>query len=731
MKIKTIKNTLLLLGASALSLLSVSCFHSYPVRPSEPPKDPNDKPPVTGNPNQGEEKPKDPNEGGVPVEPPSGGNPFEPNTSIPDPTKPADADSDIYKQASLLKKYYMDEAAYINALIRYLYTNGETEAYNEIYETYNRNHVDKFNLNADKLKLPAFLDSYVKNFSVTDDNNNLVLNPLKILQRRKYWADKDGDRGTARYIPNELYRKILGETYSIIVTRSNKYLKQANLIDGRTSQGTAWILDYATNDQNQITKLYLATNLHVASDITTASDNGALYTNVIPDSTLKQNADTLISANKVLDKLTPSVAKLENEWKQIKEKYGENSQEFKEIDKKYAEALIPYDKAQQAVKKAENNITGITTGIKLAHFDASSTPIETELKQTNKDTHVSYFNIDPDKVKIVYAGSNFLATSPSEYLSSNSPYRNLEEMADFAVLEISFDPQKQDYIYQSPNENEELNDETINSFDAYMLYLTSAYQNNDNSRPANFDLLTRYDQLWNDKLTVDNEQVSKIKYDFLALGFPNSGDDDDLKASLPNGTDVKSLSSTSSVWVNKSRFSNDNNYGGGFSQNVSLRTFIDKPGLTDILISNPIINAGEEKGFEIKYLKEKDSSYTGNSYINYGLGYVLHNWQPATGGSGSSVRDIDGNILGITFAAADAKFKSLVSLTQALRSPGYDYKGQYGKYNLEQYDLIYGGCPNQRTSYRQALQKIYGDNFRTKLFPNGVSNIPDEYKFNK
>ncbi|SJZ43612.1 Ig-specific serine endopeptidase MIP [Mycoplasmopsis verecunda] len=731
MKIKTIKNLLLMLAGSSITLLPVSCFHTYPERPTEPPKDPNVPQPV-------EPPKKDPHEGDPvdpgPVIPPlnGGGN----NHNIPDSTTPSNADSDSYINASLLNKYYYDETPYINALVRYLWGNDQS-AYEEIYQTYDRNHVQNFDNSASD-KYPAFLDSYAKNFSVTNNNNQLVINPLGQYLRRKYWADPTGDRGTARYIPNEYYKNVLAESYSIMISNANKYLSNASgqIADNRFSQGTAWILDYHTNTQNQIDKLYLATNLHVAADIISPQPNDSIYTNVLSDSAMKANADSVIQAKTKLNQIEGPVAKMEQELQDIEKKYGKDSKEWKELNQKFEEALVPYNDALKAFKQAEGNITGITTLIRLGHFN-SSTPIGNELKQTNKDTHADIFEFDPKDVKIIYAGTNFLNSSPSSYLDANLPYKNLEEMADFAVLEFNLNTNQNVYNYLTPNDDEGLDYNSFNNYNDYILYLTSAYQNKDNqSKPANYDLLTTYDDLYKEKLTVDNKQVTKVDYNFLALGFPNAKDDDDLVNSLSNKNDIPSLAFTSSVWVNKpSKHRKDNKnssqLGSGLSQNLALRTFIDKPGLTDIMISNPIINVTDHKGFEVKYLKEKNSPYQGNSYINYGLGYVLQNWQPAPGGSGSSVRDLNGNIIGITYLAADTNLTSLVSISQALRSPGYNYNGQYGNYNLEQYDLIYGGGQDQRTSYRQALQLIYGDSYQTKLFPNGVNIIPDEYKFNK
>ncbi len=71
-------------------------------------------------------------------------------------------------------------------------------------------------------------------------------------------------------------------------------------------------------------------------------------------------------------------------------------------------------------------------------------------------------------------------------------------------------------------------------------------------------------------------------------------------------------------------------------------------------------------------------------------------------------------------------------LAAAFRSEGYDYHGLYGSYNLPQYDLIYGGGKDQKTSYRQAMMALYKNkNIATALFPNGFGEdqIPSAFKF--
>nr|WP_307918789.1 hypothetical protein [Mycoplasmopsis bovis] len=60
----------------------------------------------------------------------------------------------------------------------------------------------------------------------------------------------------------------------------------------------------------------------------------------------------------------------------------------------------------------------------------------------------------------------------------------------------------------------------------------------------------------------------------------------------------------------------------------------------------------------------------------------------------------------------------------------------FGDYKLPAYDLIYGGAPGQKNSYRDALEKKYkknGKQYKTNLFQKGFSKdqIPQQFKFNE
>lgn len=80
-------------------------------------------------------------------------------------------------------------------------------------------------------------------------------------------------------------------------------------------------------------------------------------------------------------------------------------------------------------------------------------------------------------------------------------------------------------------------------------------------------------------------------------------------------------------------------------------------------------------------------------YFNTGLQYMLRDYTPIGGSSGSSVRNQRNEVIGVhstIFQTAG------IDYVAALRSEGYNYNGAFGTYNLPQYDLIYGGGKDQK-----------------------------------
>lgn len=651
-----------------------------------------------------------------------------------------------------LKNYTKYENIYLKELINHL----NIDSYMPTYNKYDSSFISEFNNKSKQTYQPFFRDAFLKNFSIPDPTNSyLILNPLRHDLKRAYYDSYANDRGKPRYLANEHYKNAALETFEIKFNNTNKVIEKGkngdflNQAEGRLFNGTAWILDYVpTEDGSYPTKWYIATNLHVVMPFRKANVSGEPYSNPAKS---EEEAENLRKWNVRYNQMQQEYEAAKLKMEEIKLKTGENDKEYLALLNKYtipdgatpSAWIVEYNEVLKAKKAAEAEVYGETTSITLNKF-RTDVPLRRELSPNDWDPRIDSVTIFPHQVKIVYAATDFLNQSPKDYLSSNDPNYNYEEMVDFAILEIDFAKQPIDSWEKSLGYNQVVADGTktffkVDSVQKLAEDMTNDYAGSRSSKHsgmANYDVLTDYDRLSSEKVTVrdgdEDKQVSKINVNFVAVGFPRSDTDYDLNTQGLDRYNQNPLY-TASLWTNKPR-SNDKGvveYGHSLSKNFAFRNFVNKPGATDLTITLPIFNRQKNEPFSVQVFKDPKSSYQKDKYITYGLGYILTNWQPMGGSSGSSIRDIDGNILAINFASGDSLGNTLINISQALRSNGYDYQGQYGRYNLEQYDLIYGGGKNQKTSYRQALEKLYGSNFKTNLFPQGTSVIPDKYKFAK
>ncbi|RIV16449.1 Ig-specific serine endopeptidase MIP [Mycoplasmopsis gallopavonis] len=650
------------------------------------------------------------------------------------------------ENAKVINEYVDDEVDYFNRLAQQF-----PPKIAQNFKTQNIQIINAFNEQSKNSFQPYYIDSYLKNYSLPSGNNKIKINPIRGTFRQYYRKSTPGDRGTARKLANENYKQIALESYSIIFHNDNELikndpeLKKMNVSSSQNFLGTAWILDYQLDETGKYpTKWYLATNLHVAMPFKKVAGSNDPYLNEPKlEEELNAQKSLLIREKEMEEEYKRDQALIEK----YKKEQGPNSTKAKELEKKYSTAdlnnlspyIIEYNKIKKQIKHIADELQGKTVSVELNHF-TKSTPINKLLETTSMDPSVEKISLDPSQVRIVYLGTNFLSQSPKDYLS-NPEFQGVEEMADFAVLEIDFaKPKSADInavirkqITGGTSEETKYTDyhELAKQITAGYADLPSEQQ----SKPATYNVLTDYDKLTKEKVNINidgtSKAISRINVNFLALGFPNADSDHTInRDALPPAQKV-TLKFTSSLWTNKSSDPSKGiaEYGYGLSKSLAFRNFVDKPGITDITITSPLIKAETNEAFDVLNLRDKTSQYQGRYYINYGLGYVLNSWQPMAGASGSSVRDMYNNILGISYATADAQGISQVSLAQAFRSNGHNYNNQYGSYNLEQYDLIYGGGKYQISSYREKLMQIYGGNYKTKLFKQGTSVIPEEYKF--
>ncbi|TPI02283.1 Ig-specific serine endopeptidase MIP [Mycoplasma struthionis] len=698
-------------------------------KPNSPQGDPNSR--------AGEDVPVDP-AGTIPRLPGSSNGGGARNATIP-----LDSNGNPMTSAEFAKlpdenaKYNVEENAYVTAL------NGV----DGVPDSFDRSNFDKarFDANAAQNDLPSFEDSLIKDFSVPNKQGKLVINPKGGTAKGPYWQSDLKDVGKSRWIPNQDYMDLLHQSFRITIANNNPITKT-----GKAEWGTAWILDYVpTENGSYPTKWYLGTNLHVAMALRQKKARaGDVY------SIVENNQGENDAAEKAAKKLEEAENNFKIKAVQLNhydsEKAAKNLDPYDhkaiENDPQMREVLVAYDKAFKDKAAADNANQGITNKVVLERFN-KDTPLKEELQFTYQSPFSEKFELDPDNVKLVYAAIDFMKTSPSTYMADEH-FKTLQEMADFAVLEIDFT--KSDNRYKITKNNLRVQDQTerfVNTPQDFARIATNDFadlSDEKQPKPANFDMLQKYEELSNQNISVDfkGKQIptKKINVDLMALGFPNAEADNQGRDSMFITDDERrARKGAASIWINKPyNIDDDQNRkttldkGYSLSRSLAVRNFKTKPGIFDLTIVSPTLNGGKSGFFVPKNLKEKDAEYTGNEYLNYGLGYSLTSWHPLGGASGSQIRDIDKNIIGINFAAADDSGVSLLSYIQALRSNGVDYHGTYGDYKkLEQYDLIYGGGENQRTSYRQALEKLYNSQYKTHLFKQGVSVLPDEYKFKK
>ncbi|QZE12329.1 Ig-specific serine endopeptidase MIP [Mycoplasma sp. Ms02] len=660
------------------------------------------------------------------------------------PTGPV-VDTITYDSLSEAKKYRLDMDAYIDAVDSALNIDVPLEP------------TEDYDEKADLLNLPRFREAYLRNFSYYDEDG-LVLNPIKSPVKIAHWKAVLFNGGKSRYLANDLYKKAALQTFSIQITNTNS---EGDQPIHTSSFGTAWILDFKpTEDGSYPTTWYIATNLHVAEKIVkNQPDENTNYSNYVDPRAQSQELLNLENQIKIARKkwdqaFEPFKVQIDDHEKRIadlerisrtrdlisseKRKLEELKNNLDQLNRQYPVALknelIEWNKWNDKIKEFEKNSTFPTSSVVLHKF-SDETPLEQQLEFTSYANTVHRFRFEPKNIKLIYAANDFLKTSPKSYLASNSKFKDLEEMADFAVLEVKFDDIKNYTAQTDRNVAQSFSDDP----QAIAALATSNYANNtDNHIKFPTKSIDRiYEKVKSEQVEVNYNDnlisVPKIDVNFIAVGFPNGKFDYllgkyDIPWKYPSHAHIEN---TTSLWTNKPRdlkpFTHD--FGNGLSNGLAFRTFADKHGLTDILISQPLIDSENNQAFSINNVKDKTSPYQGNQYLYYGLGINPSSWAPFNGASGSSFRDINNTIYGINYATGDNSGSTGTSFVQALRSDGINYKGFYGNYNLEQYDLIYGGGKNQRTSFREAILAAYGSEYKTNLFKNGPAEIPSAYLF--
>lgn len=523
---------------------------------------------------------------------------------------------------------------------------------------------EEFNSKAKSMNLDTFDNQAIKGWTVPSygfDGKVIGLNIQKNPGQQPNWVDYYNrspfrSNGLARTLTNEKYKEIALQTYIIKFTNQDPSYPNEDRRN-LVDGGTAWILDYEKPTNGN----KYPTKWYLATNI--------------------HVANSLTDKTKYL-----SLTRL-------------------------------------------NNDVGIGKTLRIDGLDDNFSTFIFNMKQMTK------------KPKVVYKAVDFLQKDPKDYLvdEQKKTYEGYKEFLDFAVIEIDLSDVKLNDLDYGKNPLSNFPKEDLLNGEKFAEHLTDGYAKKDSNKQIKFlkdSYLKNYEKI-NVPLAELKQDPKKDTYDFLyALGYPSSTGDYFLKQYVDD--DQKLVAQWHrSLWINQNEkyyekisvneLTNESTFskeeldrGNIMSYQIGLRTFTDKPGVSDAFISSPIIT---DKPLETEYEGKQ------TKLIQMGLQYLPRHYEPVGGASGSSIRNQRNELVSIFHASFQ---NTITGLSAAFRSEGYDYNGLYGEYNLPQYDLIYGGGKDQKSdkygSFKDALKAI-NPNMKTSLFPNGVKEEYQEFKF--
>ncbi|KEZ24099.1 Ig-specific serine endopeptidase MIP [Ureaplasma diversum] len=575
-----------------------------------------------------------------------------------------------------LERFEKDNNPYVESLRRYRATSQGLPADAPLSDVIKNvkvteNQKAEFDKKAKALNLDTYDNQAVKAWTIPSYDETGKVTGLNIQDnpgQQASWVDYYNrlayrSSGLARTLTNQTYKDIALQTYIIKFTNQDPehpHDELKSVING----GTAWILDYEkpTNGSKYPTKWYLATNIHVANDLTDETKN--------------------LSLTRI------------------------------------------------------NNDVGIGKTLRIDGLDDNFSTFIFDMKKMKK------------KPKVVYKAVDFLNKDPSDYLveEQKQKYKDYKEYADFAVIEIDLSGVEENALDYGRNPLSNFPREDLKDGEKFARHMTDGYAEKSEEKKIKFlkeSYLKNYKKI--DVPLADlSKDANKDKYDFLyALGYPSSVGDYFLKQYVDD--DQKLVAKWHrSLWINQNEkfyekisvneLTNESTFskeelerGNIMSYQIGLRTFIDKPGLSDAFIGVPFIT---KEPLETKVTDDQNKEKS-VKLIQMGLQYLPRHYEPTGGASGSSIRNQKNELVSIFHSSF---LNTITGLSAAFRSEGFNYNGLYGDYNLPQYDLIYGGGQDQKKdkygSFKDALKAMYpNSNMKTALFPEGVDHEYQEFKF--
>ncbi|WP_415385111.1 Ig-specific serine endopeptidase MIP [Mycoplasma feriruminatoris] len=679
-----------------------------------------------------------------------------------------------YTQKNQKQRFDFDNKKYITAL-EHNVNNGSTidlKKYRNL-ET-KKEHIDKFDKQANNSNFDTYYNAAIKGFTlpVYDDKGEvtgLQINDNPEVNKGHSVVDSLGrDRfktnGLARTIPNEVYKTAAIQTYQVTFNWWKDYSEEIEQANEYIELFSSW-----TDDQ---VKSYVGTQLRQL-ELNFKDDTREID---------KQLKETAKDRENIIKTLKEQKTKIDDKYKQDKEKFTKLNKdqlialqrnEIEEYQKKKDQTtlrdsesgtmwIMDYIDENNPTKFYFGTNSHVAKAIRdnLVSFSLTRLNSDISVGQTFNlngfDKNFTKFVFEKNEngnklneaVSAIFHATDFIkeASNPLNMLEEKQKdkYKDAGIFADFAVIEIDFAKllNNSDYKHTIWSESHEISNKYKDKKDELISLITNDYVKT--GKKIQFESESLLDdkkyKTFDRKLDFNpniEKELQDYKYlnSLYILGYPIAVED----YYLDKYEDYKQLQSREydySLWVNSEYkyYKNlvkkegtppsfkeyETEKGNFFSYQIGYRSFIDKPGLTDAFL------AAHRVGKKLYTLNENGKP---KKYFNYGLEILPRFYAPSGGASGSSVRTKDNKLLAV-FHAANNSAKT--GLAAVFRSYGYDYKNLFGKYNLGQYDLIYGGGKDQETgkSYREVMNEKYKDkNFKSALFKEGFEKVPSEFEF--
>ncbi|WP_434326043.1 Ig-specific serine endopeptidase MIP [Mycoplasma leachii] len=685
---------------------------------------------------------------------------------------------DSYSNKSQKDRFKYDNEKYINSLEGQISPDKKPinlKTYRDL-ET-SKEHINKFDQKANESNFDTYYNAALKGFTLPVYNDKGEVNGLQIndgpeVNKGPSTVDSLGrDRfktnGLARTIPNETYKTAAIQTFQVSFTAHKDYAAEIEEAEDNIKLFESWddkqIENYIDIQLKQLKLNFEDESGQIDKQIaTTNRENTGIIDNLQKqknelESKYKKDKDEISKLGK--DGLVKWQQKQIQEYKKKKElkqfkasesgtmwimdylteNDGKNPTKFYFGTNSHVAKALKDDLLSVSLTRLNSNIS-VGQTFNLNGYDKNFTKFVFTPKNSKKIT---------DAITTIFHATDFIKeeSNPLKMLEDKQKekYKDAGIFADFAVIEVDFSKLLNDseYTHTVWTESRDITSSYENKQNELISKITNDYAGN-NSKKVQFvsdSLLdkTYYDK-YDRKLDFDKNNSSELEEykkleSLYIVGYPTANEDYYLDQ-YEDHTQLSTKKYDFSLWVNSeskyykklankegytSSFSKDELEKGNFlSYQIGYRSFIDKPGLTDAFL------AAHRVGKKLYTLNEKNNGQS-KKYFNYGLEILPRFYAPAGGASGSSVRTKDNKLLAVYHAANNI---AKTGLAATFRSNGYNYKGLFGKYNLGQYDLIYGGGSDQASgkSYREVMKSKYS-NAKSALFSKGFDDVPEEFKF--